>query len=61
MFGAGSPFLIPKELAEDPDLMKKIERPANAHFHLKESGDIRINLTDEDANVMKSKQTLIPA
>ena len=61
LFGAGSPFLIPEELADDPDLMKKIEQLANAHSHLKESGDKRINLTDEDANVMKSKQTLIPA
>jgi len=61
LFGAGSPFLISEELAEDPDLMKKIEQLANAHSHLKESGDKRINLTDEDANVMKSKQTLIPA
>ena len=61
VFGTGSPFLIPEELAEDPDLMKKIEQLANAHSCLKESGEKRINLTDKDANVMKSKQTLIPA
>ena len=61
LFGNGSPFLIPEELAEDPDLIQKIEQLANAHSHLKESGEKRINLTDKDANVMKSKQTVIPA
>ena len=61
LFGTGSPFLIPEELADDPDLMKKIEQLANAHSYLKESGDKRVNLTDKDANVMKNKQTLIPA
>lgn len=61
VFGGNSPFFIPEELAKDAELMQKIEQLTNAYTHLKESGDKRVNLTDEDANVMKSKQTVIPA
>ncbi len=44
LFGGNSPFLIPEELAEDADLVHKIEQLADAHSYLKESGDKRVNL-----------------
>ncbi len=61
IFDGTTPFTIPEDLANDADLMTKIEQLTNAYTHLKESDYKRINLTDEDANIMKSKQMLIPA
>ncbi len=61
LFGTGSPFTIPQECADDPDLMKKIEALASAYNQLGASGEKRINLTDEDAHLMKSKQSCIAA
>jgi len=61
LFGNGSPFIIPKECANDPDFMRKIEELASAYNHLVASGEKRINLTDEDAHLMKSKQSCLAA
>jgi transposase len=61
LFGTGSPFTIPQEYADNPDLMKKIEELASAYNHLVASGEKRINLTDEDAQLMKNKQSCLAA
>ena len=61
LFGTGSPFTIPEECADDPDLMKKIEELASAYNRLVESGERRINLTDEDANLMICKKSCLAA
>jgi len=61
IFGTGSPFTIPQACADDPELMKKIEELASAYNRLVESGEKRINLTDEDAHLMKSKQSCLAA
>jgi len=61
IFGTGTPFTLPEEYAQDPELMKKIEDLVEAYNRLTESGETRTNLTDEDANVMKLKQTTLPA
>lgn len=61
IFGTGSPYSIPEECVNDPDTMKKIEQLAAAYNQLKESGESRINLTDNDSHVMKNKQALLPA
>jgi hypothetical protein len=61
IFGAGTPYLIPEEFAQDADLKGKIESLVAAYNQLQDSGDKRINLTDEDARTMKCKQALLPA
>jgi len=61
IFGLGTPFTLPEEYTQDPELMKKIEGLVEAYNRLTESGETRTNLTDEDANVMKLKQMTLPA
>ena len=61
LFGDGTPFVIPKECTEDPDLMKKLEKLVTAYNKLQISGEAKINLTDEDAQVMKNKQSYLPS
>lgn len=61
LFGTGSPFTIPQECTDDPNLMKKIEELASAYNHLVASGEKRFNLTDEDAHLMKNKQSCLAA
>ncbi len=60
LFGVGSPYSIPEELAQDPKLMKEIEELTAAHTHLQESGAKRVSLSDRDANVMKIGQERLP-
>ena len=61
LFGTGSPLTIPEECADDPDPMKKIEELVSAYNRLVESGERRINLTDEDANLMTCKKSCLAA
>jgi len=61
IFGDGTPFVIPKECTDDPDLMQKLEKLVTAYNTLQNSDETKLNLTDEDAHVMKSKQSYLPS
>ena len=45
LFGDGSPYSFPEELAQDDKIMKEIERLIEAYSHLQDSGAKRICLT----------------